>query len=76
MFKTLLKNQHITFVSDVEQAEKYSPNRMKKNEEKNTYFIKHEERGIRAAGLDKEEAEAAVMFYANEHIAKELQKSA
>lgn len=75
MFKTLLKNQHVTYLSSVEDAEKHSPFKMELHEKSGTYTIRHKDRGIQAAGLCKDDAEAAIVFYANNYIHVENGKS-
>lgn len=78
MYQQMLKTQRVTFVSDVEQAKKFSPFY--------EWFNPYSERWVVsdntdpsahrtvAAGLSKEEAEAAVMFYANQYIYRNVQK--
>lgn len=75
MFVQMLKKQ-TTFVHDVAQAEQYSPFRMSFNEKSQRYVVKNieSELSIVAAGLELEEAEACVMFKANEHIFRKIQK--
>jgi hypothetical protein len=71
----MLKNQRVTFVSDVEQAEQYSPFFMWHNPQSGCYVVSQRQ-GLGyevictcvAAGLTKEEAEACVMFKANEFL--------
>lgn len=76
MYITLLSKQRVTFVSDVAQAEEYSPYFMFFNEKSQRYVVSHKQRGVKAAGLTKEDAEACVMFCANEHIFQTVQKGA
>jgi hypothetical protein len=85
MYIQMLKNQQVsreagsasqtTFVSDVAQAEQYSPFFMWHNPQSGCYVVsKRQGLGYEgvctcvAAGLTKEEAEACVMFKANEFI--------
>ena len=77
MYIQMLKNQQVTFVSDVADAEKYSPYRMIYNKFSGKWIVKHSEREtmpIVAAGLDQDEAEACVIWHANRHIFNAVQK--
>lgn len=78
MYQQMLKNQRVTFVSDVEQAEKISPYYMTYNRFSDRYVVmcKRDTMPIVAAGLSKEDAEAAVMFHANQYILRNVQKGA
>ena len=74
MFKTMLKNQRVQFVSDVDQAMKHSPFYAWHNEKSDRYVVSNKETNqCVAAGLSKEDADAAVMFKANEHIYRRVQ---
>jgi hypothetical protein len=73
MYITLLKNQRVTFVSSIEEAYYYSPYKMRYNEKSNRYVVEMEQQ-IVAAGLSKEEAEACVMYRANQYIYNNVQK--
>ncbi len=77
MYATMLKNQRVTFVTDVAQAEKYSPFIAHYNCKSDKYVVYNksnpEGQQIVAAGLSKEEAEACVMFKANQWIYNNLQ---
>lgn len=76
MFITTLKNQRVTFVRDVAQAEKETPYFMVYNRFSEKYVVKcnRDTMPIVAAGMDKEEAEACVMFHANQWIYRNVQK--
>lgn len=72
----MLKNQRVTFISDVEQAEKETPYYMTYNHFSERYVVKckRSTMPIVAAGLDEEEAKACVMFHANQWIYRNVQK--
>lgn len=78
MFIQMLKNQRVTFVNDANQAEAHSPFFMWYNPKSDCYVVSKNypnsvcAEGV-AAGMDKEEAEACVMFKANEYIYRNLQ---
>jgi hypothetical protein len=75
MYQTMLKNQRVTFVSDVIQAINHSPFYHWYNEKSNRYVVSNKDNKMTvAAGLTKEEAEACVMFKANQHIYNRVQK--
>lgn len=77
MFITLLKNQRVTFVSDVEQAEKCSPYFMKYNKFSERYVVfckRATGDDVVGAGMEKDDAEACVMFHANNWIYRNVQK--
>lgn len=73
MFTTLLKNQRVTFVGDVAEAEKHSPYYKWFNPTSGQYVVSQRDRGPVAAGLNEAEADACVMFKANEYIYRALQ---
>jgi len=74
MFIQMLKNQRVTFVSDANQAEAHSPFVVRRNVNNGCYIVYYVKRNSPvAAGMDKEEAEACVMFKANEYIFRQLQ---
>jgi hypothetical protein len=75
MFKQLLANQRVTFVADVNQAMRHSPFYYWHNERSSKYVVSQRNSTIPvAAGLDKDEADACVMFKANEYILRNIQK--
>lgn len=74
MYKQMLKNQRVTFVANVNQAEEKSPFYFWLNERSGKYVVSHKDNGTVAAGLDRDEAEACVMFKANEFIFRAIQK--
>lgn len=75
MFIQMLKNQRVTFVSSEEQAMQYSPFKKWLNPVSGCYVVTDHSTGNPcAAGLTEEEATACVMFKANEHIYRGLQK--
>lgn len=75
MYTQLLANQRVTFVSDIIQAQNHSPFYHWYNEKSERYVVSNKENGLTtASGLSKEEAEACVMFLANDYIYKFVQK--
>jgi hypothetical protein len=78
MYITMLKNQRVTFVSDVIQARAHSPFKEYRNPLNGCYIVhdtsKPEGQRTVAAGLSKEEAEACVMYRANQYIYNNVQK--
>lgn len=77
MFKQLLKNQRVTFVADVIQAVNHSPYYSWFNEKSQRYVVSCRGQALPvAAGLEKDEADACVMFKANEYILRNLQQPA
>lgn len=77
MFITMLKNQRVTFVSDVAQAEKNSPFKLWLNDKSGKYVVSLLGNGTAnpvAAGMELDEAQACVMFKANEYIFRNVQK--
>ncbi len=73
MYQQMLKNQRVTFVSDVDTAEKHSPFYFWLNDKSGKYVVSHKETGTVAAGLSRDEAVACVMFKANEYIYRKVQ---
>jgi hypothetical protein len=70
----MLKNQRVTFVSSVEEAEQHSPFRMSFNPVSSKYVVR-DGSNVKAAGMEKDEAEACVMFCANEYIYRSVQEA-
>ena len=78
MYIQMLKNQRVKFVSDVLQARQHSPFKEYRNPNTGLYIVhdtsKAEGNRCIAAGLSFEEAQACVMFKANEYIYRNVQK--
>jgi hypothetical protein len=73
MFIQMLKNQRVTFVNTANQAEAYSPYVARRNPNNGCYVVYDVEGNIVvAAGMAQEEAEACIMFKANEYILRKL----
>jgi len=76
MFIQMLKNQHVTFVNSRDEAERFSPFFLWWNTNSNAFVVSkfaHGDTSPVASGMDKEEADACVMFKANEYIFRQLQ---
>lgn len=79
MYTQMLKNQHVTFLYTVAEAEKFSPFFMWYNFKSDKWVVSWTDDKTYlpvsvAAGLSSEEAEACVIFKANEHIARSMSK--